>query len=85
MRARLCAAGGVGACADAEYRCQRHDFGYRNFKAQNRFSEANRLKIDNRFHSDLYSMCSTYGGVKVAACERLADVYYTAVRAVGGI
>lgn len=29
--------------------CQRHDFGYRNYKAQSRFSSANRKKIDEKF------------------------------------
>ena len=29
--------------------CYRHDFGYRNYKAQNRFTTANKDKIDNKF------------------------------------
>ncbi|ASO19422.1 hypothetical protein FHR81_000903 [Actinoalloteichus hoggarensis] len=59
--------------------CQRHDFGYRNYKRQGRFTEANRLRIDNRFRSDMYSVC---GGAWT--CERTADVYYHAVRTFGG-
>lgn len=29
--------------------CKRHDFGYRNYKAQSRFSDANKLRIDDNF------------------------------------
>ncbi|KAK4139966.1 secretory phospholipase [Dichotomopilus funicola] len=53
--------------------CQRHDFGYRNYKAQNRFTDAGKLSIDNNFKDDA-----------VGVCEALADVYYAAVRAFGG-
>ncbi|KAL8337595.1 hypothetical protein RB598_006479 [Gaeumannomyces tritici] len=28
--------------------CHRHDFGYRNFKIQTRFTESNRLRLDNK-------------------------------------
>ncbi|KAL2183709.1 secretory phospholipase A2 [Thermothelomyces heterothallicus CBS 203.75] len=53
--------------------CHRHDFGYRNYKAQNRFTDAGKLSIDNNFKSDAKT-----------ACRALADVYYAAVRAFGG-
>jgi hypothetical protein len=59
--------------------CYRHDFGYRNFKRQGRFSEANRLSIDNNFKSDMYTVCNGNW-----ACNRFADVYYAAVRQFGG-
>ncbi|AOS62686.1 phospholipase [Actinoalloteichus hymeniacidonis] len=59
--------------------CHRHDFGYRNYKLQGRFTEANRLRIDDNFRDDMYSVCG--GGW---ACERTADVYYHAVRNFGG-
>jgi len=29
--------------------CHRHDFGYHNFRAQSRFSESNKLRIDQKF------------------------------------
>ncbi|MCP2334454.1 phospholipase [Actinoalloteichus caeruleus] len=58
--------------------CHRHDFGYRNYKLQNRFTSANRKAIDDRFRDDMYSVCSS------AVCRRTADVYYWAVRAFGG-
>ncbi|MCP2248693.1 phospholipase [Lentzea aerocolonigenes] len=59
--------------------CYRHDFGYRNYKRQSRFSEANRLRIDNNFKSDMYKVCGSNW-----ACKRTADIYYAAVREFGG-
>jgi hypothetical protein len=32
--------------------CHRHDFGYRNYKNQNRFTDAGKLKIDNNFKTE---------------------------------
>lgn len=58
--------------------CYRHDFGYRNYKRQARFTESTRLTIDNRFKSDLYEICAGNW-----ACNRTADVYYAAVRQFG--
>ena len=59
--------------------CYRHDFGYRNYKKQSRFNETTRLTLDNRFKSDLYTICNGNW-----ACNRTADVYYAAVRQFGG-
>ncbi|WP_235926438.1 phospholipase [Actinokineospora pegani] len=58
--------------------CHRHDFGYRNYKRQSRFTEANRLRIDNNFKEDLYEICAGNW-----SCNRTADVYYAAVRQFG--
>ncbi|MGX7825023.1 phospholipase [Actinokineospora sp. 24-640] len=58
--------------------CHRHDFGYRNYKRQSRFTESTRLTIDNKFKSDLYTICGTNW-----SCKRTADVYYSAVRQFG--
>ncbi|RJQ82920.1 phospholipase [Pseudonocardiaceae bacterium YIM PH 21723] len=55
--------------------CQRHDFGYANFRRQGRFTEENRRRIDGRFHADMYEICHA-----TWSCRRLADVYYQAVR-----
>ncbi|KAK4243898.1 secretory phospholipase [Corynascus novoguineensis] len=52
--------------------CHRHDFGYRNYKKQNRFTDDGKLSIDNNFKDDAKG-----------ACEALAEVYYSAVRAFG--
>jgi hypothetical protein len=59
--------------------CYRHDFGYRNYKDQGRFTEANRLTIDNNFKDDMYEVCDGNW-----ACNRFADTYYLAVRQFGG-
>ncbi|GAA1071805.1 phospholipase [Nocardiopsis composta] len=59
--------------------CVRHDFGYRNFKLQERFTEDNRARIDGVFRDDLYGICD---GDWV--CRGVADIYYAAVRAFGG-
>lgn len=32
--------------------CHRHDFGYRNYRAQGRFTTANKLSIDNNFKAE---------------------------------
>lgn len=32
--------------------CKRHDFGYRNFKAQVRFTESNKLRIDDNLRKE---------------------------------
>jgi len=32
--------------------CHRHDFGYRNYRAQSRFTTANKLSIDNNFKKE---------------------------------
>jgi hypothetical protein len=58
--------------------CHRHDFGYRNYKRQARFTESARLNIDNRFRSDMYSICGSNW-----FCKRAADTYYYAVRQFG--
>ena len=59
--------------------CERHDFGYRNYKRQGRWNETNRLRIDNNFKSDMYRQCGSNW-----ACKRTADLYYAAVREFGG-
>ncbi|CAL9365619.1 hypothetical protein SUDANB95_00758 [Actinosynnema sp. ALI-1.44] len=58
--------------------CHRHDFGYRNYKRQSRFTETTRLRIDDKFKADLYHQCAGNW-----ACNRTADLYYQAVREFG--
>lgn len=62
--------------------CQRHDFGYRNYKKQKRFTGANKAEIDLNFKDDLYDECAKYGDDQ-DTCEDTADVYYDAVRLFG--
>lgn len=58
--------------------CQRHDFGYRNYKAQGRFDDAGKARIDNNFKSDMYNQCATEGDLE-DVCDGVADLYYEAV------
>ncbi|KAF1958434.1 hypothetical protein CC80DRAFT_360700, partial [Byssothecium circinans] len=61
--------------------CTRHDFGYRNYKAQTRFSEANKQRIDIKFKEDMYQQCRSEWWRDL--CERFADTYYAAVHVFG--
>lgn len=60
--------------------CDRHDFGYRNYTRQERFTEQNRRAIDDNFRDDMYYSCRDE-----VVCEGTANVYYWAVREFGGI
>ncbi|CRK33620.1 hypothetical protein BN1723_014755, partial [Verticillium longisporum] len=66
--------------------CQRHDFGYRNTKAQRRYTKAMKKRIDDQFKKDLYKYCSGFKGLLAfqgVRCRRYADIYYVAVRKFG--
>ena len=43
--------------------------------------QANKLRIDNNFRTDLYNQCNSESLTSI--CKGLADVYYAAVRAFG--
>jgi hypothetical protein len=58
--------------------CNRHDFGYRNYKKQGRFDEASRKRIDDLFYADMKGVCA---GALV--CDGVAWTYYEAVRTFG--
>ncbi len=60
--------------------CDRHDFGYRNYQQQARFTEDNRQRIDDNFKADMYSNCDDDTG-----CEVTANVYHWAVREFGSV
>ncbi|MFW6692807.1 phospholipase [Streptomyces sp. MAR4 CNX-425] len=62
--------------------CQRHDFGYRNYKEMGAFS-ANKSRLDSAFYADLKRVCDRYSGATEGACNSTAWVYYQAVRALG--
>ncbi|OEU86825.1 hypothetical protein DB35_24760 [Streptomyces abyssalis] len=62
--------------------CIRHDFGYRNYKAQGTF-EANKDRVDDAFYEDLKRVCAGYDGAKKESCDALAWTYYQAVVIVG--
>lgn len=55
--------------------CHRHDFGYRNNKRQGRWNADKKLRVDNKFKSDMYAICGSN-----VVCKGTANVYYAAVR-----
>ena len=69
---------------DFLHSCQRHDFGYRNYQKQRRFTEEQHEKLDDQFRQDLYDECGQYErtGTRERArqCRRIANIYYVAVR-----
>jgi hypothetical protein len=64
--------------------CWHHDFGYRNYKAMDRFA-ANKDRLDIVFYADLRRVCGTYQLVLQPACYSLAWTYYQAVRIFGSL
>ncbi|TQV92271.1 hypothetical protein V2A60_006961 [Cordyceps javanica] len=62
--------------------CQRHDFGYRNYKVQGRFDSSGRYLVDVNFQKDMLYQCEEVSAQR--SCHALASVYYYAVRAFGG-
>lgn len=62
--------------------CIRHDFGYRNYKAQGTF-EVNKARLDRAFYADLGRACAGYHGAKRTSCDGLAWTYYQAVVVAG--
>lgn len=65
--------------------CQRHDFGYSNYKRQGRFTEENREKLDDNFLADLNRECDKQSFFPGVACKATAVVYHTAVRSFGNL
>jgi hypothetical protein len=64
---------------DFKYSCQRHDFGYKNYRDQNRFCEAGRKKIDDQFSRDLRSYCAGRKWWKRPLCYTTAAGYIAGV------
>jgi opacity protein-like surface antigen len=69
---------------DFRLSCQRHDFGYRNYKDAGRFP-ANKARLDSAFYADLKRRCATYSPLVQPACYSLAWTYYTAVDIFGSL
>ncbi|GAA4038909.1 phospholipase A2 [Nonomuraea soli] len=63
--------------------CRRHDFGYRNYKLQGRFTEANRRRIDDTLRSDLLKACGNGSSLSARACRTTARLYRRVVRIAG--
>jgi hypothetical protein len=74
--------------------CRIHDFGYRNFgkgpyTVTAGDSSDQRKSVDDRFHALMYRKCAHNSpSVRFApdtwACEKVADIFYQAVRKFGG-
>ena len=65
-----------------ENSCIRHDFGYRNYKAEGIFS-SNKSRIDSAFYADMKRVCNNYSGATKTSCDGTAWTYYQAVSIFG--
>ncbi|MDT5037226.1 MAG: hypothetical protein QOE03_2411 [Micromonosporaceae bacterium] len=64
--------------------CVRHDFGYRNYRAANRFP-ANKPRIDNAFYADMQRVCARSNAFVRPSCLSVAWTYYQAVHVFGNL
>ncbi|KAK6080550.1 hypothetical protein SCUP234_05096 [Seiridium cupressi] len=61
--------------------CNRHDFGYGNYRKEKRFTKSNRHKIDLNFEHDLFqNVCKKEKLLKQIKCELIATAYSSATR-----
>lgn len=65
-----------------ENSCIRHDFGYRNYKAEGIFG-AHKSRIDSAFYEDMKRVCNGYSGATKTSCNATAWTYYQAVAIFG--
>lgn len=66
--------------------CERHDFGYRNYRAQGRLTEPARHRLDDAFLADMDAVCAQqtgWFGVRAAYCRHIAGDYHFWVRSCG--
>jgi len=64
--------------------CVRHDFAYRNFARLGLLNAAMRARVDEVFRLDLMSTCSRKPTGSRIRCLAWSEVFFAAVRAVGG-
>lgn len=64
--------------------CIRHDFGYRNYKARGLFSTDSRMRIDEQFRRDLFTLCAPRVRTFKVRCAAWAEIFFAAVRSAGG-
>jgi hypothetical protein len=64
--------------------CDRHDFGYRNFKNLGLFDTSTRTLIDEQLHRDMNRACDSQRRTFKVRCIAWSEVFYTMVRAAGG-
>lgn len=63
--------------------CHRHDFGYRNYKNQGRFTPAAKSNIDLNFKRDMDNLCETVQSGMKPLCLATSKTYYEAVVLLG--
>lgn len=63
--------------------CHRHDFGYRNYKTQNRFTDEAKRRIDSNFKRDMDAICESVASGLRPLCSATATTYYEAVARLG--
>jgi hypothetical protein len=64
--------------------CNRHDFGYRNFKALGLFDTSTRTLIDEQLYRDMNRACDSQRRTFKVRCIAWSEIFYTMVRAAGG-
>ncbi len=64
--------------------CDRHDFGYRNFKNLGLFDTLTRTMIDEQLHRDMNTYCDSQRRTFKVRCIAWSELFYTMVRAAGG-
>ena len=66
--------------------CQRHDFGYRNYKAQSRFTLLAKARIDSNLKTDLENICMTQGSLAMkGGCQAAGEIYFEVVKVLGNL
>ena len=76
----------TGRSFDFYNACRRHDFGYRNlsrFKNGRLWSEALRLRLDERFRADMRNSCVSRDVITHTQCLVWAETFFRAVRRFG--
>ena len=64
--------------------CNRHDFGYRNFKNLGLFNTSTLTLIDEQLHRDMNTYCDSQRRTFKVRCIAWSEIFYTMVRAAGG-
>ena len=64
--------------------CNRHDFGYRNFKNLGLFDTSTRTLIDEQLYRDMNTYCDSQRRTLKVRCIAWSEIFYTMVRAAGG-
>lgn len=72
-----------GPYFDFKDACERHDFGYRNYKELGLFDEE-KDSVDDQFLQDMKDHCATRGLLAKGPCYAQAEAYHQGVEELGG-